>query len=74
MAIRAFSFLLSFFIPPDGSKEGWDDSEEGDKSRDRFVGWLRSVREKYGLSWVEVQYGDNDYITKILRDSDEEYR
>lgn len=32
----------SFFIGPDGSKEGWDASQEGDSSREEFVFWLKS--------------------------------
>lgn len=32
----------SFFIPPDGSKEGWSDSDKGDERRNEFVEWLRS--------------------------------
>lgn len=49
------NFYWSFFIPPDGSKEGWVDSVEGDKKRDEFVKFL----EKQALTFVEVQYGDD---------------
>lgn len=67
----------SFFIPPDGSKEGWCDSNEGDKRRKRFVKYLDQQREEDGstcLKWVEIQYGDNDGITKIICYSDEKRR
>lgn len=64
----------SFFIPPDGSKEGWNESNEGDKNRQNFVEWLDAQRysdNSTSLDWVEVQYGDDERETKIVRHSDE---
>jgi hypothetical protein len=64
----------SFFIPPDGSKENWPESEEGDRERARFVLWLDKQRCKDGstnLKWVEVQFADDEQETKILSHSDE---
>lgn len=64
---------LSFFVPPDGSKEGWDESDKGDHERDVFVAWLEGQRYEDGSSrfaWIEVQYGDGEGETKIVRDSD----
>lgn len=64
---------LSFFIGPDGSKEGWEHSDEGDDARDAFISWLRSTVYEDGcgpLQWVEIQYGDDDYETLALRSSD----
>jgi hypothetical protein len=64
----------SFAILTDGSKEGWDDSNEADVMRDAFVAWMESKR--YGdrsspLAWVEVQYDDDEGVTKVTRHSDE---
>jgi hypothetical protein len=59
---------ISFFIAPDGSKEGWSESDEHDTRRNEFIEWLSNA-EVYA-DWVEVQYGDNDKETKIVRDSD----
>lgn len=67
----------SFFIPPDGSKEGWDESEDGNKRRDEFIEYLDTQRWGDGstcLKWIEIQYGDDDGINKITRHSDEEER
>lgn len=67
----------SFFIPPDGSKEGWDESVKGDKQRDAFIDWLNGYAYEDGSSpfgWVEVQFDDDDLITKVIRDSDDVYR
>jgi hypothetical protein len=64
----------SFMVGPDGSKEGWDDSDAGDARREHFVAWLNSYRYRDGsapLAWVEVQYGDDDGETVIIRHSDE---
>ncbi len=67
----------SFFIPPDGSKEGWDESDLGDNARQKFKTWLRALcHEDYSspLQWVEVQYGDENGETLITADSDEPWR
>lgn len=45
----------SIFIPPDGSKEGWAQSNAGDIRRAAFVEWLRN--EDTYCQWVEVSFG-----------------
>ena len=55
---------LSFFIAPDGSKEGWDDSKLGDTIRLAFKGWMKN--SAFYFKWVEVQYGDDEHETKII--------
>lgn len=47
----------SFLVAPDGSKEGWKDSDEGDEARGRFIAWLREGRS---FSWAEVVLGSDD--------------
>jgi hypothetical protein len=44
----------TFFIGPDGSKEGWHDSELGNDQRKVFTDWLK----KSNADWIEVNYGD----------------
>lgn len=56
----------SFFIAPDGSKEGWSDSNEGDLKRDGFIEWLETAD---GVSYCEFYYGDDEGKSKILRHS-----
>ena len=55
-------------ICPDGSKEGWGDSNIGDKRREQIKDWLNAQRHDDGSSWVEwveVQYGnDLDYYAE----------
>lgn len=47
----------SFLIGPDGSKEGWEDSDIGDKRREEWKAFV--VREKLWVEWVEVNYGSD---------------
>lgn len=65
----------SFLVVPDGSKEGWAESDEGDKQRIAIVQYLTSLRYEDGsslLDWIEVQYGDTDGESAIIRHSNEE--
>jgi hypothetical protein len=39
----------SFFVPPDGSNEGWEGSAEGDRRRSELVAWMRGEAR---LSWA----------------------
>lgn len=62
----------SFFIPPDGSKEGWAQSDDGDKDREEFVNYLNSLRYEDGsspLDWAELFYGDDNGDAQIVNHS-----
>lgn len=43
---------------PDGSKEGWNTSDEGDQWRARFIDALNKL--KYGPSGIRVMWGDDE--------------
>lgn len=67
----------SFAVFPDGSKEGWATSDEGDRGRDEYIAWLRTQEYEDGsspLSWALVQFGDDDLVSKIVCDSDDTWR
>jgi hypothetical protein len=72
----------SFFVPPDGHKESSDESKWWDAISDEFIEWMRAYRAdaedvEYGgnsLRWVEVQFGDEDLDTKVLRSSDHDLK
>jgi hypothetical protein len=52
----------SFFVPPDGSKEGWDESDAGDRRRAEFKAWIREQDFDDGsnyLAWFEVGFGED---------------
>lgn len=48
----------TFMVIPDGSKEGWDLSEEFDHRRQEFVQYLK---KEHALDWVSVSYGELGY-------------
>lgn len=58
----------SFFIAPDGSKEGWAESEDWEARRDQFIAWMRE-QDLY-LHWVYVRFGGDFGIEvgSIVRD------
>lgn len=60
----------SFFVAPDGSKEGWEASKERDVQRDEFTSWLHDNRERNYCAWIEVMFGE--FGCKVVR-SYEEY-
>lgn len=50
----------SFFVAPDGSKEGWTESDLGDGRRKRFIDWMKDrehPERNASLEWVEVCFG-----------------
>jgi hypothetical protein len=59
----------TFCVVPDGSKEGWPDSDTGYDARETFIAWLRDNRYEDGstsLEWAAVSYGSDDrraYVT-----------
>lgn len=59
----------SYFIAPDGSKSGWDDSIAGWEARKKFVSYLKELRP-YPPGWVLVQFDDDEHDTKVIDSSD----
>lgn len=62
----------SFLIAPDGSNEGWEDSDVGDQRRSEFWDYVERKRFPDGgsyLSVVEVFYGDDNRETGIAREA-----
>lgn len=55
----------SFLIGPDGSKEGWDESDSWDRVRKAWKSWAEAEPELY-VDWVEVTFaGDDATITAV---------
>lgn len=51
----------SFLIAPDGSKEGWAESDTGDAARAAFLEWLNTQAYEDGsnsLTYAAVRYGE----------------
>lgn len=58
----------SFFIAPDGSKEGWDESIIGDTQRKAFINWINKQAYEDGsnsISYCEVYYGDENGKSEV---------
>lgn len=65
--------LASFFVAPDGSYQGFGESDAGDARRAEFIAYLRSEYYEDGSSaikWAEVQYGDDENEAKVTQSSD----
>lgn len=58
----------SILVCPDGSKEGWEDSDKADALRAQFRTWLNS-RKNEGMEWVEVRFGPDTEGAYVLDDS-----
>lgn len=61
---EAINGYRTVVVCPDGSKEGWDDSDNGDAHREKIKSWLNTQRHEDGsswLEWVEVEYGNDLY-------------
>jgi|SRR5215510_1504810 len=59
----------SFLVAPDGSKEGWPTSANGDTAREAFLAWLRSQDYADGGSpfdYAVVQFGDDDGDQRVM--------
>lgn len=62
----------SFFVSPDGSKEGWEDSNTGNVLRKCFLAWLDAQRHddnSSSLVWAEVELDEDLRKTKVTQHS-----
>lgn len=51
----------TIILAPDGSKEGWDESKQGDHLRECFIAKLKEHEYEDGSSpwsWVELSFGE----------------
>lgn len=58
----------TFTLIPDGSKEGYDASDDNDIIRKKIVDFMEplTTSEEYHLSYVEVEFGADDHKKTIL--------
>ena len=58
----------SFFVAPDGSKEGWDTSDNAEAARRDFLDWFQRDCRTYAQALVARFGGDDDQTTvSVLR-------
>lgn len=58
----------SFFIAPDGSKEGWQTSNNSNDARNAFLDWFKDS-DNY-CDYIEVVFGGDDEHQAIVRSKD----
>lgn len=65
---------VTYVFAPDGSKEGWEDSDAGDRYREQFKDLFRGAYEDGSspLDWVHVRFG-GDYKYDIWDGTGGEY-
>lgn len=64
--------LQSFLVCPDGSKEGWLDSNVVDKLREEFLEFLRGYAYLDGsspLEWVYISYSCDQRTAQVNADT-----
>lgn len=55
-------------IPPDGSKEGWEESDAGEEERQMVIAKIKTFSHDDGsnpFDWALVRYGDDGEDDKI---------
>lgn len=75
VVVSPYNGYCSFFVAPDGSKEGWGESDTGDQQRAAMVTLLRTRFGHDGdelLDWAEVSFGGDD-TARVCNHSNEEY-
>ena len=62
---QATNGYRSILVCPDGSKEGWEESDQGDQRRAKFRDFLNGDGST-NLDWVEIAYGSDDQKASIV--------
>jgi len=60
----------SILVCPDGSKEGWQRSDDVDREREQFRKWIKDQRYADGSSsfeWAEIAYGRDDKAAEVVK-------
>ena len=65
---KAINSIRTMLVCPDGSKEGWEESDIFENKRFSYLKYLNSVRYEDNsscLSWVALSYSSDDRDAKI---------
>jgi hypothetical protein len=49
-----------FVVPPDGSKEGWEESDFYEGRRNEFIDWMKTTTPKLYLDYIHVRFGGDE--------------
>lgn len=61
VAAAVMNHYQTIILPPDGSKERWKESDDGDRLRAAFIAMLKSLEYSDGsnaFDWIEIGYGE----------------
>lgn len=58
----------SFMICPDGSKEGWSESNEGNEQRAAWIDWAKTEGQSLCLDWIHISFGGDDPDQAAIHD------
>ena len=58
--------FYTFMIGPDGSKEGWPESDEGDAQRKQYLNWLRE--KNLMIHACHISFDDNPETGALVED------
>lgn len=64
ITFRTINTYQSFAVLPDGSKEGWTQSDTGDEKHNEFIAFLEGSSS---VDWVEVQFADDGGDDRVIR-------
>lgn len=59
----------SFLIAPDGSKEGWSESDAQEERRKEWIKWAR--KSGHWMDWVCVSFGGDNAHIALIEDHNE---
>ena len=62
-----FGWYRTFLVIPDGSKEGWDESDFTDSLRQRFIARLEKDNYEDSSPWAWVEIGWGEFGQAILQ-------
>jgi hypothetical protein len=66
---KAINGYRTMIICPDGSKEGWSDSDLYNERRDRFKDWLNGncyEDDSSPFEWAEIAYSSDSATAEIV--------
>lgn len=58
--VTKINAYYTIIIPPDGSKEGWEESDAGDARRDWLLKIIAESEHAGRWDWIEVEFGELD--------------
>lgn len=71
LSAKMINNTYSFAVLPDGSKEGWTDSDMGAEGREKLISWLKKKKFKWGCHWAMVAFGPDAQRPEIIGWNDE---